>query len=56
MPSEPVAFLGFRCLSTDLTCPMEGVRGGFSFRSGATSSRSGTTVEDRFLYGLIKES
>ena len=56
MLSESVAFLGCRCLSTDLTCPMEGVGGGFSLRSVATSSRSGTTVEDKSRHGLVKES
>ena len=56
MPSEPVAFLGFRCLRTDFTCPMGGVGGGFSLRRVATSSRSGTTVEERSRHGLVKET
>ena len=52
--STPVAFLGFKCLSEDLICPIDGVRGALSFNIEATSSISGTSVGSMSCQGLEK--
>ena len=41
IPSAPIAFLGLRCLSVDLTCPTDGNGGGTSFRRCETVCTSG---------------
>ncbi len=52
-PSAPVAFLGFRCLSVHLTCPIDGKGGGTSFKRCETVWKSGTSVGQMFCQGLI---
>ena len=53
IPSAPVAFLGLRCLSVDLTCPTDGNRGGTSFRKRETVCTSGGAVGQTSSHGLI---
>ncbi len=52
-PSAPVAFLGFRCLSVHLTCPIDSKGGGTSFKRCETVWKSGTSVGQMFRQGLI---